>query len=61
LNTVFLDFWLSHKARHQLTQAQVGLRLLPQFLAAFSQGQMPTLTGKVPLLALTISIKRRET
>jgi hypothetical protein len=53
LNTVFLDVWLSHKARYQLTQARSGLRLLPQFLGAFSQGQMLTHTGKVPLLALT--------
>jgi hypothetical protein len=53
LNTVFLNIWLSHKAKYQLTQAQSGLRLLPQFLGAFSQGQMPTHTGKVPLLALT--------
>jgi hypothetical protein len=30
------------------------LRLLSQFLGAFSQGQVPTHTGKVPLLALTI-------
>jgi hypothetical protein len=36
LNTVFLDVCLSHKARYQHTQAQSGLRLLPQFLGAFS-------------------------
>jgi hypothetical protein len=53
LNIVFLDVWLSHKTRYQLTQAQSGLRLLPQFLGAFSQGQVPTYTGKVSLLALT--------
>jgi hypothetical protein len=54
LNIVFLDVWLSHKARHQLAQAQSGLRLLPQFLGAFSQGQMLTHMGKVPLQALTL-------
>jgi hypothetical protein len=46
LNTVFLDVWLSHKARYQLTQARSGLRLLLQFLGAFSQGQMLTHIGK---------------
>jgi hypothetical protein len=34
--------------RHSLV-----LRPLPQFLGAFSQGQMPIHTGKVPLLAPT--------
>jgi hypothetical protein len=53
LNTVFLDICISHKARYQLTQAKSGLRLLPQFLGAFSQGQMPHTSGKVPLLAPT--------
>jgi hypothetical protein len=39
----------SHMHRHSLV-----LRLLPQFLGAFSQYQVPSHTGKVPLLALTL-------
>jgi hypothetical protein len=35
--------------RHSLV-----LRLLPKFLGAFSQGQVPTHTVKVPLLASTV-------
>jgi hypothetical protein len=38
----------SHTRRHSLV-----LRLLPQFLGAFSQGQVPTHAGKVPLLVPT--------
>jgi hypothetical protein len=44
LNIVFLDVWLSPKAWYQLTQARPALRLLFQFLGAFSQGQVPTQT-----------------
>jgi hypothetical protein len=47
LNIVFLDIWLPHKARYKLTQARSGLRLLPRFLGAFSQGQIPTDTSEV--------------
>jgi hypothetical protein len=55
LNTVFLDVWISHKARYWLTQARHGLRLLPQFLGAFSQGQMTTHTGTVWSWGLCLS------
>jgi hypothetical protein len=54
-----LFFWMSvflarpdtNSYRHNLV-----LRLLPQFLGVFSQGQIPTHIGKVSLLALTIPL-----
>jgi hypothetical protein len=52
-----LFFWTSGFLTRPDTRSHrqgLVLRLLPQFLGAFSQGQMPTDTGKAPLLAPTL-------